>query len=510
MADMQTSALRSLRGPSLSTTWGLLAWLLVPVMAIASLGPVSEADVYWHIRMGADILANGRLGGDRDWTYGAAAPDWVTTQAAAEVLLFAIHDLWSWAGIMLFRVAMAVAATTSLLFACTTVVRTRPRLPVDRSVALVALVVSGVMVAFIQERPQSLSLILLPWVGVVLLQVMYADRWPKWWAVGLVVMVWSWFHGAGVMVGPLLLAAALAHALGTAGLRWLPELVRSLRKGWLVVAVALVAPGIGPPGLSYYSQAARIQEAANGRLIEWSPPDANSAYVWLALLLVGTWAFALVRLAARSGRVWRTFRMDTLAVVALILVMTSAGRYLGVGVLLLAPLVVRRLAQAWTRPGVGIERMRPRVAAVIVGVLSVVAVALGGLVASQVRPVARHHPLLVWEGLREQPDERRVLVDYALGGQAGLLGEVAVSTDGRADRYGGAAIDANRAFVAGRPGWEETLADYPGTTDVVVQSDGAIVQLLQTEGWSVVCVDGSYTWLTAPGVTGGCPETAAD
>ncbi len=67
----------------------------------------------------------------------------------------------------------------------------------------------------------------------------------------------------------------------------------------------------------------------------------------------------------------------------------------------------------------------------------------------------------------------------------------------------------NRAFVAGRPGWEKTLADYPGTTDVVVQSDAAIAQLLETEGWSVACQDGSYTWLTAPGVTGDCPSTGA-
>ena len=114
------------------------------------------------------------------------------------------------------------------------------------------------------------------------------------------------------------------------------------------------------------------------------------------------------------------------------------------------------------------------------------------------------NPLAVWTALAAQEGERRVFVDYALGGQAGLLADVVVSIDGRADRYGGAGIDANRAFVAGRPGWEKTLAEHPGTTDVVVQSDGAVVQLLEEQGWSRACEDGSYVWLTAPGITGEC------
>jgi hypothetical protein len=482
--------------------------LLVPVAAIGTLGPVQEPDLYWHIRMGADILEHGRFTGDPIWTYGPSLV-WATTQAGSELLLYGIHGLGSWAGILVFRVVMAALVMVSLLLATTAVVRSRPTIARDRSVALVAVVGVSVVVQFVQERPQTLSLLILPWIGVMLLRTMYADRWPSWWAVGLLVMVWSWFHGAAILVGPLLVAATLIHALGAAGLRWLPVLLHSLRRGWPVILAALAAPFVGPLGLSYYAQASKIQDAASQRIVEWSPPAADSFYLWMAFALIGAWAFCLVRLAAGSGRIWRTFRMDMLFVVSTGLVMTTAGRYIGIGVLLMAPLVARRIAQAWNRPPVRLERSRPRVAGAVVAIVTVVAVVLTGLVAAHVRPVGTDSPLLIWEGLAAQPDGRRAFVDYALGGQGGLLGEVVVSIDGRADRYGGAGIDANTAITDGKPGWERGLAAYPGTTDVVTAIDGGLADRLGAAGWRQVCTDGGYVWLAAPGVAGECPSEAA-
>jgi hypothetical protein len=477
---------------------------MVPVSSLIAVGPIKEVDLYWHIRMGADILENHRLSGDPAWTYGPSDSAWVTTQAGAEILLHLLYSMGSWTGVMLLRVLLAAAVTTSVILATTAVVRTRRTVPVDRAVALVSVVTALAMVAYVQERPQSLSLLLVPWVGVLLLRVMYADQWPRWWVVGLVVMVWCWFHGAGAIVGPVVIAGTVIHALGAGGLHWLPPLVRSLRKGWAVILVALAAPMVGPLGLAYYPQASRIQESATMRILEWMPPGANSAVVWLALALLGMWALSLVRLAATSGRVWRTFRMDMLLVIGLLIVMTSAGRYLGLGILLLGPLVARRLAQVWTRPPVRVERIKPRTAVIVVGIVSLAVGALAVAAAVNVRPVARDDPLRVWRALATQPGERRVLVDYGLGGQAGLLADAVVAIDGRADRYGGEAIDAYLAMTDGLPGWERTLARYPGTTDAVVPTISGLADRLEGEGWSPACVDGSYTWLTAPGVRGEC------
>jgi len=497
-------------GPSLSTPWGLLAWLTVPVTAFLTIGPVREVDVYWHIRMGADILANGRLGGDPDWTFGPADPHWITTQAGAELLLHMIHEVASWPGIMLLRVVMAAVVMTSVLVAVTRVVRTRSRIAVDRSAAAVSMLALVVMAEFVQERPQSLSLVILPWVGVLVLRVMYTDRWPRWWLVGLLVMAWSWFHGAATLVAPLLVVAALIHALGVGGLRWLPVLATSIRRGWAVIVAAAVAPMIGPAGLGYYPQAAAIQDAATMRIIEWSPASASSAYVWAVLLLVALWGFSVVRLVARSGTIWRTVRMDALLVIPAVFVMTTSGRYLGLGFLILAPLVGRRLAQAWNRPAARLERLPRPVAIAGLSIVTALTVLVAGAAAAGVRPVDLHHPLRVWDALAQQDGERRVIVAYVLGGQAGLLGESIVSIDGRADRYGGALLDANRDLLDARPGWRDTVALYAGATDAVLPSGGAVVELLVADGWQVACVDGDFTWLTAPGVTGSCPSEDAD
>ena len=491
-------------GPSLTTTWGLLAWLLVPLAVLLAWGPVKETDLYWHILMGGDIVANGRFGGDPAWTYGPADQSWITSQPAAEVLLWALHSTLSWPGIIAFRIALAIALVLSVVLASTRVIRTRPVLSIDRSVAVTSLLVGLAMAAYIQERPQTISLVLMPWVGVLLLRVMYTDNWPRWWVVGLVVMVWSWFHGAGVIVGPLLVVAALFHALGKGGLKWLPLLVRSVKKGWAVVVAALVAPMIGPLGLSYYPQVRKIQDAASPFIQEWLAPRANNGVLWLGLLLVGLWALSLVRLAAASGRVWRTFRMDMLLVVSVILLMTTAGRYLSVGVLLLTPLIARRLAQAWTRPSVRIERVKPRNAVIVLVLVSVAMAAVAVRLMVNPRPVAPQNPLAVWQAMAELPGERRVITDYGLSGQAELLAGVRVGLDGRTDRYGYPVIHPYLDAIKGLPGWDRTLAKYEGTTDAVVAVSSGLADRLRAEGWAEACRDGDFVWLTAPGVSGSC------
>ena len=491
-------------GPRLDSTWGLLAWLLVPLVAVTAIGPVDETDVYWHLKMGEDILANGRFGGDPAWNYGPADAAWVTTQAAAEVLLHVIYSVGSWSGLVAFRIALGALVALSVLAALTRVVGKRPDLVVGRSVALVGTVTVASLVPYIQERPQTLSLLILPWIGLMSLRVMYADRWPRWWVVGLLVMVWSWFHGAAVLVGPLLAVAALIHALGAGGLKWLPVLVRSVRRGWLVVLVAVLAPMVSPLGLGYYPQAMKIQEAASNRIVEWMAPDANNGVFALALTLVAIWMISVVRLAASSGRVWRTFRMDMLFLILMVIVASQAGRYLAIVTLLVSPLVARRLAQAWSRPSVKIERLKRRPAQIVLVLVWVAVLIVTGLSISHAKPVAKDRPLRIWTALASQPEERRAFVSYNLGGQAMLIGDVVVNIDGRSDRYGGHRIDLIRDAGAGRSSWEKTFSEYPGTTDVVLGNGTALLDILKKRGWQVACTDAGFTWLTAPGVSGSC------
>jgi hypothetical protein len=487
-----------------------LAWLLVPVAAILAVGPVREADVYWHIRMGADILANGRFGGDEAWTYGPAVASWQTTQAAAEVLLHLVHTVASWPGIMLLRVLLAAVVVASLLLAVTAVAGRRPAIAVDRSAALVGLIVTVMIPSLVQERPQSLSLVILPWVGVLVLRVMYTDRWPRWWVLGPLVMVWAWFHGAAILVGPLLVTAAVVHALGGQPRTWLPRLATSLRRGWPTLLAVGLAPLLGPLGVAYYGQVARIQDAAAGRIVEWMPVAGTSVALWLAVALIGAWGVAVVHIVARSGSVWPTVRMDALLIAVLLMLMSTSSRALAVGVLVLSPLVVRRLAQAWTGPPRRLEVIHRAFSITVLSFVSATAVLVVALAATTVRQVGEDYPLRIWQGLSAQPGERRALVDYTLGGQAGLLGSAVVSVDGRADRYGASVIDGTRAFVVGRAGWQGTLAEYPGTTDIVIPAYGGVAPQLEDLGWTVRCADRDYLWLTAPGVTGACPSESAD
>jgi hypothetical protein len=498
-------------GPSVSTRWGLLAWLIAPVVFIVKLGAVDEPDVYWHVRMGADILENRRFTGDPGWTFGPIQPGWATTQAASEIVLNWIYGALSWEGLSLLRSAGAAALVVSLLIASSVPLRGRSARVTARAVAIVTLTVIAGVGPVLAERPQALSLVLLPWIGLLAMRVMYADRWPAWWWVGLLVMVWSWFHGAAVMVWPVLILAAVARAVGSGGLRWLPVLAASLRKGWAVILVAMVAPLIGPLGFTYYLQTLMIKDAATDRIAEWLAATTDSATVIFALVLLILWGLSVVRITSRVSGVWRTIRMDGVFLGALLILELSAARYLLVSMLLAAPLVARRLAQAFPgaksqgdQPAERGVRSRKTFGVVAIGCAWLLAALVAVVTVPGTRAVGPTYPLRIWQGLSQASPDHRVLVDYELGGQAQLIAGVVVSIDGRVDRYGGAVVDDYTTLVNGEPGWSAVMANYASATDVVLRKDKGLVDRLLASGWSQACADRDYVWLTAPGTSGGC------
>lgn len=491
------------------SVWRLMPPLLIVMIAAVTFSSVEETDVYWHIRMGADILARGAFGGDPSWVYGPGDATWVTTQWLSEVVLFLAYDLFGWVGVAILRSLGGVAFLLSLMFAVRQVVPKslgRDALARAQSIAMVLAFAAGQF--FVQERPQIVTFILLPWLGVMTLRLLYTGKWPRWWAAGLMALVWAWFHGGALVMAPLLLVAFCVHRYFFHRKEgWL----RALIPGIPVLTAVALAPALSPVGPAYYRQAFLIQEASKRYIYEWAPSDTDSIYfvVWAAL--IGVWIVA----ALRSPVSRRVLYAEAAWLAVLFSISITAFRYVPVAFLVATPLVARRLALSFRRNPPQ-KHMSQRAGALIV---AGVAAALLSVIASRISGISGSpdsDPNRIWESLAQSDGQRYVLVDYNMSGKTQMLTRdgIVVSIDGRSDRYG-PWIDAYLDMFKGRPGWGATFDEYYAqSTDAIVEEDSAFIELLTGRGWKVNCADNGYVWMSAPDVSATCvpaktnPESA--
>lgn len=493
-------------------SWGqtaVVAALLFMVRGL--LGPISETDLYWHLLMGADILHTGRLTGNPNLTFGPHQ-DWQTTQSVSEVLMYLWFQWTGWAGFVAARiVAGALLAGVTIWAVATLIPRTLTRFRLWVAVALAASCLSWVSV---QERPQAISFILLPILGVALLRALHTGRFPNLLLVFAVTMVWGWFHGAALMVAPLFGFVWLVRmVLGRT--RWAVPSVSSHGNWWgLLVAVsAFLGTLVNPIGWHIYQQASAISQSAGAIITEWERPFPNYPVTGIApLLLLALWLLSAWALRHRNAVPVRALILDALFLLPLAVYAETANRAVPVVILLVIPLVGRRLCQTlslyWKRPLPSVGR---KFALPVAAVLAVIGIGLSVGAVANAEPLDETMPARILSGLADTTDKRYVIGDYNLTGRIQLLTQPKVRTalDGRADRYSVETLYNYYRLMRAYPTWRAILeTDYAESTDFVGPADSLVVPKLQSLGWKTACVDGTTIWLIAPNITGTCPAVA--
>lgn len=496
---------RTSRMQRTSNIWWFGVTALASIFLLACTMPITEADSYWHIRMGLDILEHWRFTGDPSWTFGPADTSWQTTQWMSEIVMGLAWQWFGWAGIATLRIVTVMLMLVSLAYAIRAVV---PRWRRDVWAKLLTIVGVLLLISiglWIQERPQVVSFILYPWVGVLLLRFMYTGVWPKWWLLGGVCIVWGWFHPGALIVAPLLVLVFLIRHAIRYGAR---PIVRHGLEGIPVLIAVAVAPAIGPTGINVYKQAILIQRAATDfNIIEWMPVTTNSALfvVWFALLVL--WGVSTAISLYRHACSPRLAIMEGVFLLALTTLSISAGRYLGVVFLVAAPLAMRKVAS--------VSRTTSRAYAsrlLLWGLSSIIILSSllqSAAALSTLQPSEAESPWRAWSGLRDTDGERRVLVQYNISGKTQMLTRdgVRTSLEGRSDRYG-PYLEDYATLLAGKRGWESIFDErYSDATDALLDEDSALVEFLEERGWVVRCTEAAYTWLTAPGVDGECADS---
>lgn len=454
--------------------------LLYPVAAVASIllsqGPVRDPDVYWHVRLGREMLRTHSVAGhSATWSLVPPHAHWVSSEWLAEIVLNGFVSTFGWRGMLVYQALTAVALLSALAFTL------RPRGDA-RTNALVYAIVAISLAPLFQARPQTLSLLFMVWLGVLCRDVLTHGRLPN--AVVFIAATWLWaqLHGLWLLAPSMVMVAAASRLLDT---RTRNEMRGVARAGVLALA-AIIVGCVNPVGPRSLLLPFTLHSATRS-ISEWQPTNFVTYFTWglagLVALLVWSWARSSEQ-APRAELLW-TGLLFGFGVLAF--------RNVSVATLLLAPVAAHRLAQV-RRVQITSERERRLLLSggVTLGALAVLIATLGAAVG---RPIPAGSPTRLAAAL-DDGQSHRVLDAYNAGGIVLAFAgpRVRVGIDGRADYYGGRYIARYSDMLAMRSGWQR-LFDQLNPDTAILNADGPLVAWLTQHGWKAAQRQGSYVLL---------------
>lgn len=447
------------------------------LLVYASSVPVLDIDLWWHRRIGLEIVQTRSVTslGDAWAPFGDA--DWSTTQWLAEVAYAVLYELGGFAAITGLRLLAIFVLGLVLVH---TVLRGQPALV---AAPVYAVTLFGLAVFVIQDRPQTLAIVGAAVFGQWVALAVARRPPPPTWMVAGTTWLWANIHGSWVLA-PAVLGLAVVALLAD-GAR------HSARVWGLRAIVAGLAGLLTPAGLSTATALIRFSERTTF-LGEWNPVEPVQGYAIPLALLMG---LVLVSWA----RTFASDRSEVIVVLGLSVFAFTVNRNIPFGLVLLAPLSVtigRRLMRESPRS----PERRVRLVSTVIGVTVVAAVVATVGVHASVDPTSRAEPRAIGEWLGSRAEPVRVLNTYEA---AGVLlefsdGNVELGIDGRADRY-------DPDYVAAYFGAVDALTDVDGLLSVVepdvavLRTDEALSTHLVHRGWDVVLRDGRYVLLAPTG-----------
>lgn len=485
--------------------------LLLTVVAAAALAvPLTDTDAYWHVLMGIDIAAHGRLGGDPGWVFGPGDPGWVTTQPGAELVMAAAYAVGGWPGVAALPPLVLLLAAGIGWW----VLLARRNAPDPRTWPARLAVFTGLLlvwVTFAVTRPAIAGWVLCPlaglWAWRILTQSSLSTR-PvaRWWLVAGVGVVWANLHGSWLLLPVVLVSSVAVRVVAgcATGRVSVQGAWRDMPRGtWPVIAVSalvwLVTPDpvntlTAPWRFSQIMPAIPVSEWTTTMPLKWQGGFLIAATV---LVLVVAWRAHRTRPVGMAGPLlfavgwlafgWTAYRNVPPAL--LLLLPTFAGLAGGVW-----PWRGWRCKAAWTRVSPLFAGL-VLVAVPVSAVFAVNAVRVDGGYTSGT-------PQVILELLGEQDEPVRLVGEYTLTSIIHATHpSIQVGFDGRLDRYDPvwSAQYAAAWRGTGNPLAVLTELTTPAPTHAVVSYRATpTLAALDRAGWVPVVLDGDWVLLRAP------------
>ncbi|MGB8649201.1 MAG: hypothetical protein WCD35_00930 [Mycobacteriales bacterium] len=441
-------------------------------------GPVSDVDVFWHVEVGAYTLRGHGFPHPDPWAYTLPGVHWHSTSWLSELVLAAAQRSTGWAGVVGLRLVVCVLVTAALA-------RLLLRGRHGWAGPVVFTVIGMPLVFYVQERPQTASLLFLVWLAARLEALLAHGQAPRRWTFVAMSWLWACVHGLFVLAPGVLLLGALGLLLdhGRAALSTVRALV-------VTSALATAAAAFTPMGPRLLLAPLTVSSAARGIIAEWFPTNIGLPASW------GLFGALTLLLLCYSRNSARAPRSELLVVAVLALIGFSAIRNAGPVSILLAPVLLRRMTGTWHTSSTLTLPRKPS--------LALAALALAAACGSYLQhpALAPLRPARIAAVLASQPKPVRVLNDYNVSGYliSTTHGKARLAVDGRADRYGHAYLTAYTDALNAGKDWEPFIRHLD--PDVAVLGKDALTgRLLVVQlGWRRVLVDHEYALFVAPGI----------
>lgn len=96
--------------------YALFSLWIVIIVALTSLFPINNYDIWWHLKTGEYIVSEKAIPDVDIYSYTAAGNEWITHEWLAELIFYAVYSAGGFDLIIIFKVLMAVLIAAILLF----------------------------------------------------------------------------------------------------------------------------------------------------------------------------------------------------------------------------------------------------------------------------------------------------------------------------------------------------------------------------------------------------------
>jgi hypothetical protein len=474
-----------------STTLVFLAILFIGLYAMAARG-TTDPDLWWHLATGRFIIQHQAIPHSDPFSYTRAGRPWIAHEWLTDVLLYELHRLAGWAGLIIIFAAVISAAFFLMHLRC------GPNVYIAGVAALCAALATRPVWGV---RPQILSLLL---TSLWLLILDRSESRPKilWWSLPL-TLLWVNLH-AGFALGLALLALFLAgerieEQIGKTQIEE-PQNSR-LQSLALILALNLLLVPLNPNGVKlYWYPIATLRSAAMQTYIaEWASPNFHRAEYWPFLLIV----LALFAVFSCSRAAIRP--RDLLLLCISLFAALRSIRFIPLFILIAVPLISTRITK-WHIAKRGIAALRqnrpsihpPRGrlplparitlnAVILIGMIAFAVIHTGEIIQHQPQSEAQLFPERAVDFLLTQPPTGPIFNSYDWGGYLvwKLYPNIRVFIDGRADLYGDQFLHDFADTYEFRHNWRQTLDEWQIQTVIVPANSALATGLRSAPGWSV-------------------------
>jgi hypothetical protein len=456
-----------------------MLWLLYAIPLVVTIRPVAvpilDPDIWWHLRVGQWVVEHRAVTTTDPFSqYGQDRP-WVAYSWLYEVVIYALYRAFGLAGIIVYRVLMALAIVAAVH---ALVRRMEHRFLVATGLTAAAVLALAMLFS---ERPWLVTLLFSTLTLHAIVALRQPGPLPRWiWTLPIVYVLWANIHIQFIYGLFLLALGCMAPWID----RWLGLAVASQqgekrpeRTLVLLAVLCFLATFVNPYHARLYLVV--VEYATQPGPFRWvnelKALEFREASDWVMLALTFAACYVLGR------RQWSSF--EILLLVSTAFFAFRARRDLWFVVL--ADLVI--LASCGPHVVSKDERLRPGLAGYALLILGLAVVAGARIATQDLSPsglqdaVARRFPVAAAEHVKQHGYPGPLYNDFNWGGYLiWALPDLPVAIDGRTNLHGDERIERFGQVWSGLPGWDLD-PDLAQAGVIIAPAECALVSLLRLD-----------------------------